>query len=251
MGSDFAAISTRARPDGSGWLLDGEKAWIINASHADVIVVYAQTKAQGDAGGIAAFVVDGQRAGFMRGPTSHTSTARSLNTGGFKLQAYRAEANELLYPPGQAFKAAMQSINGARTYVASMCCAMVGQCLSIANAYGHTRRSFGQALHAHQAWRFALADAAVDLAAASQLVSAACHCIDAGIDARATAAHAKVFATRMAAKHIAALMHAMGAEGLLDVHPFMRHLGAAQVAALTDGSTEMLLERIAKDLAGH
>jgi alkylation response protein AidB-like acyl-CoA dehydrogenase len=52
----------------------------------------------------------------------------------------------------------------------------------------------------------------------------------------------------MASRHIGALMHAMGAEGLREEHPFMRHLAAAQVAALVDGSTEMLLERVAKDL---
>ena len=62
------------------------------------------------------------------------------------------------------------------------------------------------------------------------------------------AAQAKVFATRMAGRHIAALMHAMGAEGLRDVHPFLRHLAAAQVATLVDGSTEMLLERVARSL---
>jgi alkylation response protein AidB-like acyl-CoA dehydrogenase len=40
----------------------------------------------------------------------------------------------------------------------------------------------------------------------------------------------------------------MGAEGLRDAYPFSRHLAAAQVAGFVDGSTEMLLERIAKDL---
>jgi alkylation response protein AidB-like acyl-CoA dehydrogenase len=79
-------------------------------------------------------------------------------------------------------------------------------------------------------------------------VQAAAHCIDSGSDAQVEAARAKVFATRMASRHIGALMHAMGAEGLREEHAFMRHLAAAQVAALVDGSTEMLLERVAKDL---
>ena len=48
--------------------------------------------------------------------------------------------------------------------------------------------------------------------------------------------------------HIAALMHAMGAEGLRVQHPLLRHLAAAQVATLTDGSTEMLLDRVAASL---
>jgi alkylation response protein AidB-like acyl-CoA dehydrogenase len=118
----------------------------------------------------------------------------------------------------------------------------------VASDYGATRHTFGKPLHEHQGWRWSLADATIDLTAARLLVDAGAACIDSGGDAQAAAAQAKVFATRMAARHIAALMHAMGAEGLREHHPFLRHLAAAQVAALVDGSTEMLLERIAKDL---
>ena len=247
-GSDFSAIGTQARRVGDGWLLDGGKAWIVNATHADVLVVYAQAEPGSGARGIAAFVVDGQREGFVRDAAADTSAVRSIGTGGFRLQGYRADAAELLHPPGQAFKAALDSINGARIYVAAMCCGMVAECLRVATAYGAQRHSFGQPLHAHQGWRWSLADADIDLRAARLLVSAASDCIDGGTNAQAAAAQAKVFATRMAGRHIAALMHAMGAVGLRDAHPFLRHLAGAQVATLVDGSTEMLLERIAKDL---
>jgi alkylation response protein AidB-like acyl-CoA dehydrogenase len=247
-GSDFSAIATVARRAGDEWLIDGRKAWIVNATHADVMVVYAQTEPGAGARGIAAFVVDGARNGFVRDPASDSSAARAADAGGFQLQGYRAQAHELLHPPGEAFKAALTSINGARIYVAAMCCGMVAECLRVASDYGATRHTFGKPLHEHQGWRWSLADATIDLTAARLLVDAGAACIDSGGDAQAAAAQAKVFATRMAARHIAALMHAMGAEGLREHHPFLRHLAAAQVAALVDGSTEMLLERIAKDL---
>jgi alkylation response protein AidB-like acyl-CoA dehydrogenase len=247
-GSDFAAITTRATPAGDGWQIDGEKAWIVNATHADVVVLYAQTDPAQGARGIAAFVVDGTRAGFVRQPRIGTAASRGIDAGGFALQAYRASADELLHPPGRAFKAALASINGARVYVAAMCCGMVAECLRVASAHGLQRSTFGQPLHEHQGWRWSLADAAIDLAAARLLVEAAAARIDHGTDAQTAAAQAKVFATRMAGRHIAALMHAMGAEGLREQHPFLRHLAAAQVATLVDGSTEMLLERVAKDL---
>ena len=212
------------------------------------MVVYAQTEPGSGARGIAAFVVDGTRQGFVRGAPADTNAARGIDTGGFRLQAYRARADELLHPPGQAFKAALTSINGARTYVAAMCCGMVDECLQAARTFGSQRRTFGKSLHEHQGWRWSLADAAIDLEAARLLVGAAADLIDAGRDAQAAAAKAKVFATRMAGRHIAALLHAMGAEGLREHHPFLRHLAAAQEAKLVDGSTEMLLERVARDL---
>jgi alkylation response protein AidB-like acyl-CoA dehydrogenase len=247
-GSDFAAITTRAIPVGEGWQIDGEKTWIVNATHADVVVLYAQTDPAEGARGIAAFVVDGTRAGFARHPRMDTGASRGIDAGGFALQAYRAAADELLHPPGRAFKAALASINGARIYVAAMCCGMVAECLRVASAHGLQRHTFGVPLHEHQGWRWSLADAAIDLAAARLLVQAAAAQIDHGADAQTAAAQAKVFATRMAGRHIAALMHAMGAEGLREPHPFLRHLAAAQVATLVDGSTEMLLERVARDL---
>jgi alkylation response protein AidB-like acyl-CoA dehydrogenase len=247
-GSDFSAIATVARKVGDDWQIDGQKAWIVNATHADVIVVYVQTEPGSGAGGIAAFVVDGTRSGFVRDPRSDSGVARGIDAGGFQLRAYRAQAHELLHPPGQAFKAALASINGARVYVAAMCCGMVAECLRVANEYGASRHTFGMPLHAHQGWRWSLADAAVELAAARLMVEDAATRIDSGAGAQTAAAQAKVFATRMAGRHIAALAHAMGAEGLREQHPFLRHLAAAQVATLVDGSTEMLLERVARDL---
>ncbi len=247
-GSDFSAVTTQARRVGDGWQLDGQKAWIVNGTHADVVVVYAQTETGSGARGIAAFVVDGRRSGFVRTPAADTQAVRAMGAGGFQLVGYRAQAEELLHPPGEAFKAALASINGARIYVAAMCCAMVAECLRVASAYGGTRLSFGKPLHGHQGWRWALADAAIELDAAQLMVDDAAARVDNGGDAQTAAARCKVFATRMAGRHIAALMHAMGAEGLREQYPFLRHLVAAQVATLVDGSTEMLLERVARDL---
>jgi alkylation response protein AidB-like acyl-CoA dehydrogenase len=247
-GSDFSAITTLARKSGDEWQLDGRKAWIVNGTHADVVVVYAQTEPGSGARGIAAFVVDGSRSGFVREACADSAAARGIDAGGFMLQGYRAKADEMLHPPGEAFKAALVSINGARTYVAAMCCGMVQESLRVASAYGALRHTFGKPLHEHQGWRWSLADAAIELAAARLMVDAAAALIDDGSDAQTEAAQAKVFATRMAGRHIAALMHAMGAEGLREQHPLLRHLAAAQVATLTDGSTEMLLDRVAKGL---
>ena len=247
-GSDFAAIGTVAQRSGDGWVINGEKAWIVNATHADLIVLYAQTEPGSGARGIAAFVVDGTREGFVRGPSMGSSAARGIDAGRFALRGYNAQANELLHAPGLAFKAALAYINGARTYVAAMCCGLVADALRVARLYGAERHTFGQPLHSHQGWRWALADAAIDLQAARLLVDAAAQCIDGGSDAQTAAAQAKVFATRMASRHLPALLHALGAAGLSDQQPLLRHLAAAQVATLVDGSTEMLLERVAKDL---
>ena len=244
-GSDFAAVTTSAtRLDGGGWRLDGTKAWITNAAEADVVVLYAQTQAGSGGRGIAGFVVDGQRAGFIRQPGYALGGQHSIGTGGFTLDGYIASDDELLHPPGQAFKAALGSINGARTYIAAMCCGMVGEALRVALAYGRQRQTFGAPLLQHQGWRWRLAEASAELAACRLMVAQAADAIDAGTDAQLPAAQAKLLAGRMADRQIAALAQAMGAEGLREQHPFARHAAGARVANFVDGSTEMMLERI-------
>jgi len=244
-GSDFGAIRTLATRTAAGWRIDGAKAWITNAAEADVIVLYAQTEAGAGGRGIACFVVDAQRPGFAREPAFALSGQHSIGTGGFRLDGYLARDDEMLHPPGQAFKAALVSINGARTYIAAMCNGMVGEALRIALAYGKTRHSFGKPLAEHQGWRWRLAEASAELAGGRLLVAQAAALIDSGVDAQLAAAQAKWVCTRLAERQLPALAQAMGAEGLRETYPFGRHLAGARVASFVDGSSEMLLERIA------
>ena len=244
-GSDIAAIRTLATRTAQGWRIDGSKAWITNAAEADVMVLYAQTEAGAGARGIACFVVDGRREGFVREPAFALSGQHAIGTGGFRLDGYLADEGELLHPPGQAFKAALNSINGARTYIAAMCNGMVGECLRIALAHGASRSTFGKPLAEHQGWRWRLAEASAELAGCRLLVSHAAALIEAGADAQLAAAQAKLVCTRTAERQLPALAQAMGAEGLRESQPFGRHLAGARVASFVDGSSEMLLERIA------
>lgn len=244
-GSDFAAIVTTATRSARGWRLDGAKAWITNAAEAELIVLYAQTDAGSGARGIACFLVDATRPGFVREPAFALTGQHAIGAGGFRLEGYEAHDDEMLQPPGQAFKSALRSINGARVYIAAMCNGMVGEALDVALDYGRRRHSFGQPLAAHQGWRWRLAEAATELQAARLLVAQAAEQIEDGSDAQLAAAQAKLFATRMAERQLPALAQAMGAEGLRAQHPFGRHLAGARVAAFVDGSSEMLLERIA------
>jgi alkylation response protein AidB-like acyl-CoA dehydrogenase len=244
-GSDFSAIATLATRTAQGWRIDGSKAWITNAAEADVVVLYAQTEPGAGGRGIACFVIDGRREGFVREPAFALNGQHAIGTGGFRLDGYLAHDDELLHPPGQAFKAALHSINGARTYIAAMCNGMVGECLRIALAHGEARRTFGQPLAAHQGWRWRLAEASTELAAGRALVAHAAALVEDGADAQLAAAQAKLHCTRMAERQLHTLAQAMGAEGLRESYPFGRHLAGARVASFVDGSTEMMLERIA------
>ncbi|MBI3515277.1 MAG: acyl-CoA dehydrogenase family protein [Proteobacteria bacterium] len=248
IGSDFAAIRTTARKVDGGWRLDGEKAWITNAAHADVFVTYAQTDPAARGKGIACFLVDGTRPGFDRVAPYQLMGGHAIGAGGFRLTDYFCPDTDLLYPPGSAFKTALGSINGARTYVAAMCCGMLEAALACALRYGAERQVFGARVIDHQGVRWSLAKVANDLEAARLLAYRAAAIIDAKGDALLAAAHAKKFASEMIVARLSDCMQAMGAAGLREEHPIGRHIALARIANYVDGSTEIQNERIGATL---
>lgn len=249
-GSDFTSITTRAERRQDGWALSGEKRWITNATHTDTMIVYAQTGKQGDGSGIGAFLVDGRREGFARAEQIYPMGLSSIGSGGLRFENYIVPEHELVDAPGSAFKAVMNAINGARIYVAAMSCGMLQSAIDFAGNYGATRVAFGQSLDSNQGWRFILAEAAASLAATRALVDLACKGWETGQDLQLIAAQAKIVATRMIERHLPAVVHAMGAEALRPELPLQRHLVASGMCSLIDGSTEMLLERVARSTRG-
>ena len=248
VGSDFGGLEMAAvRVDG-GWKLNGAKAWITNAAVAGLSVAYAQTDKSQGYRGIACFAIEADRPGFQRDKPFELHGGHAIGVGGFHLVDYFAPDEAVLHEPGKAFKAALAGINGARAYVAAMCCGMLQASLETAVRYTQQRKTFGQPVLDHQGVRWKLVDAATDLEAARLLTYRAARLIDEGGDAVLPAAYAKKFATDMAVNRIADCIQAMGANGLRAEYPLARHLAGAKIAAYTDGSIEMMNERIGAGL---
>jgi alkylation response protein AidB-like acyl-CoA dehydrogenase len=243
-GSDFAAIATRATRAAGGWRLEGEKAWVTNGAIADLLVMYAQTEPGTGAKGIASFLVDLHAQGITRMPPDALIGGGAIGAASVRLDGVFVPDADLFAPPGQAFKRALRGITGARAHVAAMVCATVETALGIAVRHAAARRSFGRTLLEHQGLRWHLVDVATELEAARMLTYRAAHIIAAGGDAQVEAAMAKKYAAEMATRGIAACMQAMGAEGLRPEHGLGRHLASARIAAIVDGTTEMMSERI-------
>ncbi|MEZ5727502.1 MAG: acyl-CoA dehydrogenase family protein [Burkholderiaceae bacterium] len=137
-GSDFSGIRTRATRRPGGWTLVGEKAWATNAVAADHALVYAQTDPGLGYRGIAAFLVPVELPGVRRSEPESLVGAHAIGAGGFGFDGVELDEGALFYPPGEAFKRALASINGARTYVAGMRCAMLERSLELAYAYARS-----------------------------------------------------------------------------------------------------------------
>lgn len=245
-GSDLAMLKTTATRDGDGWRLSGQKTWLINGRRADVAIVFAQCGSPGDLGGIGAFAVDCTAPGVQRDAIDSGFSQTSLGTGGLVFDAVTLSPDDLILPPGTAFRSIMAEINAARTYVAAMCNGILQAALAEAAHYGARRIVFGKPLAEHPDWAGLLDRADDAWRNARELTERAVSVVVAGEDAQRIAAEAKVLSVETCQKHLPDLLQAMGAEGLRPNRCFTRHLAAAQIAGLTDGATNLLKGRIAR-----
>ena len=177
-GSDAAAISTTAVESGDDYILNGEKAWITNAPHADLLNVFAQTDPESGAGGIISIQVAADSDGVTRLPAYDMLGGYAIGAGGFSFENVRVPATQVLVPAGQGFKAAMAGIDIARAGVAAMCAGMLQTGLDTVMPRIMERTAFGRPLADQQGLEWQLADVATDLEATRLLAFEAARRID-------------------------------------------------------------------------
>ena len=247
-GSDFAAITTHAKKVGGGWIINGEKAWITNAAHADLMFLYAQTDPAAGWRGVAGFLIDAREDGVSRVPPFEIMGGHAIGTGGFVLTDHFVPDIRMMSAPGDGFKAVMAGVNAARTYVATMCCGMTEAAIDLAVSYASERAAFGGHIADLQGLRWRLADAQTEVEAARLLAYRAVLAVENGTEAEIPAAHAKKYAARMADEQLSRCMQMMGAAGLKRAYPLGRQIACARIANYVDGTTEIQNERIARAL---
>lgn len=238
-GSDAAAITTSAIPEGRNYILNGEKAWITNAPHADLLNVFAQTNPEAGARGIASFQVPADTPGVSRLPAYEMMGGYAIGAGGFRLENVRVGPDALLVPAGEGFRAAMAGIDIARACVAAMCVGLLRAGLDTVMPRVLTRHAFGRPLAEQQGLQWQLADVSTSLRACTLMAYDAARLIERDGSAPEAAAHAKKFATQAAFAGLNTCMQAMGADGLKQEFPLARHLSAAKMAQYLDGATEI------------
>jgi alkylation response protein AidB-like acyl-CoA dehydrogenase len=236
-GSDAAALSTRARPDGSGWRLDGVKTWISNGGIADFYVVFARADE-----GISAFVVE---AGEVDASERIEITApHPMAT--VRLAGARAE---LLGRAGEGFRLAMRTLDVFRTTVAAAAVGLARRALDEALARARGRRMFGARLADLQMTQARLADMAAGIEAAALLAYRAGWLRDVKKQ-RVTreAATAKLVATETAQQAVDAAVQLLGGLGVKRDHPVERLYREVRALRIYEGASEVQKVIIAREL---
>jgi butyryl-CoA dehydrogenase len=238
-GSDAAAQTTTALPDGDGWVLQGTKNWITNGPVADVMVLFAMTDKSKGSRGISAFIVPMNTPGVRAGEPDDKLGIRGSKSSQVFLDDARLPGSALLGEVGQGFKVAMSTLDGGRIGIAAQALGIARACLEDSVDYALQRKTMGQPIAYHQAISFKLADMATELDAARLLTLRAAYLKDSGQPYGKAAAMAKLYASDVANKAAREAIQIFGGNGYVTEFPVERHFRDAKITEIYEGTSEI------------
>ena len=252
-GSDAANQKTRAVRDGSGYLLEGSKAWITNAGEADWYVVMAMTDPSAGTRGITAFVVSAKDPGLRVGAPEAKMGLRASRTAAIFLDNVRVPEERRLGGEGEGFTIAMATLDHSRIGIAAQGIGIAQAAYEAAVDYAQTRETFGRKLAEHEAIAFQIADMRVQLEAARVLTyRAALRSETPGVRFSKESSMAKVYATEACNAIAARAVQIFGGYGYSPDYPVERYYRDARVTTIYEGTSEIQRIVISKNvLAGR
>jgi len=250
VGSDAAAIATRAERRGDEFVLNGVKQFITTGKNADVAVVFAVTDPTAGKKGISAFVVETSTPGYVVARIEEKLGQRASDTAQIVFENCRIPSANLLGREGEGYRIALANLEAGRIGIAAQAVGMARAALGAALAYARERTSFGKALVEHQAIAFRLADMATEIEAARQLVWHAAALRDADAPCLKEASMAKLFASEMVERVCSGAIQVLGGYGYVADFPVERIYRDARVCQIYEGTSEIQRLVIGRALAG-
>ncbi len=237
-GSDVASMTTVAEPDGSGYRLNGGKAFISNAGIADFYVVFASTDPGAGTWGISSFLVPADADGFEFAGSMVMSAPHPLGEVRFSDCFVPAEA--VLGDVGTGFRTGMATLDRLRPTVAAAANGMAGRALWEALEHARGREQFGKPLASFQLIQEKLSHSAMELTAGRLLAYRAGWEKDRGAE-RITmeAAMAKAFSTEAAQRIVDRAVQVLGGRGVLATHPVDHLYRSVRALRIYEGTSEI------------
>jgi len=238
-GSDASRVSTTAKLDGDEYVLNGTKCFISNGGAAETYSVFATIDKSKGVKGITGFIVEKGTPGFSIGKKEEKMGIRASATTELIFDNCRIPKENLLGKEGEGFKIAMVILDGARIGIGAQAVGIAQGAYEEALKYSKVREQFGKPIAALQAINFMLADMAIQIEAARQLVMHAAIMKDAGLPYGKEAAMAKTFASDIAVKVALDAVQVMGGYGYSREYPVERMLRDAKITQIYEGTNQI------------
>ena len=249
VGSEAGGLKTTARREGDEYVLDGVKQFITSGKNGDVAVVMAVTDKAAGKKGISAFIVPTTTPGYQVARIEDKMGQHASDTAQILFEGCRVPAANRLADEGMGLKIALSGLEGGRIGIASQSVGMARAAFEAALAYSKERQSFGQRIFEHQAVQFKLAEMAMQIEAARQLIWHAASLKDAGRPCLKEAAMAKLFASEMAERVCSAAIQVFGGYGYVSDFPVERIYRDVRVTQIYEGTSEVQKILIGRSLA--
>jgi alkylation response protein AidB-like acyl-CoA dehydrogenase len=247
-GSDAFGLQTRAVKRGDRWVLDGRKLWITNGAEAGLFVVFANTDFSLGYKGITAFAVERGSEGFSVGKKEDKLGIRASSTCELILDGVEVPAANVVGEVGKGYKVAIETLNTGRIGIGAQMIGVARGALDAALKYVRERKQFGKPIAEFQAVQFQLAQGATELEAARLMVYNAARLEDAGEPYTMQAAMAKLFSAQVAERVTSLCVELFGGYGYTKEYPVEKFYRDAKIGTIYEGTSNMQLNTIAKQL---
>ena len=247
-GSDAAALRTTATRDGDHWVINGQKQWITNATHADFYTVFATVDREAGHRGITLFAVPRETPGITVGPHENKMGQRASDTAPINFDNVRVPLDHCIGGPGRGWLIAMKTLDFSRPLVASSAVGVAKRALDESIAYAKERKTFGRPIGQHQAIGFMLADMAAKVQAARLLSWEAAWRTDNGLSANQEASFAKAMGADWCMEICTNAVQILGGYGYTKEYPVEKLMRDAKLLQIYEGTSQIQRMVIAREL---
>jgi len=247
-GSDLAGVRTSAVRDGDSYVLNGQKTFITNGEHADLVIVVAKTDAERGAHGVSLVVVERGTPGFSRGRRLEKVGLKANDTAELFFDDCRVPAENLIGTENEGFYHLMANLPRERLGIAVVAVAAAEKILAVTLEYAKTREAFGRPIGSFQHNRFLLAELDTEVTIARTFVN---HCVrefNAGRLTVADAAKAKWWTTELQTRVADRCVQLHGGYGYMLEYPVTRAWLDSRVQTIYGGTTEIMKEIVGRSL---
>ncbi|SNT40656.1 Acyl-CoA dehydrogenase [Bacillus sp. OK838] len=248
-GSDAGGTKTTAVLDGDEYVINGEKTWITNASYSRTITVTAVSgKDSRGKNIISAFIVPTDTPGLTINSNYEKMGVRASNTCEIILENVRVPKQNLLGDPDKGFKQFLFTLDGGRISIAALAVGIAQAAFDKALAFSKERIQFGKSISSFQAIQFKLADMAMEIELARNMVYKAAWLKDNKKPFAKEAAYAKLFASETAFRASNQAIQIHGGSGYMREYEVERYLRDAKLLEIGEGTSEIQRIVIARQL---
>ena len=249
-GSDVVSMKLKADAVPGGYLLNGTKFWITNATYADTLVVYGKTAPESGSRGITAFLIEKDMPGFSIGQKIDKMGMRGSPTAELVFNDCFVPEDNIMGPLHGGVGVLMSGLDYERVVLAGIQLGIMQACLDTVIPYVRERRQFGKPIGAFQLMQAKVADMYVALQSARAYTYAVARAADAGQTTRFDAAGVILLGSEAAFRVAGEAVQALGGAGYTKDWPVERYLRDAKLLDIGAGTNEIRRMLIGRELIG-